>query len=73
MYAIVLDTNIMVSGSVALRGNDMDDNKFLEVAVEGDADYIVSGDKHLKRLGNFMEIEIISPAEMAAILRTQSK
>ncbi|MBI4014548.1 MAG: putative toxin-antitoxin system toxin component, PIN family [Candidatus Aenigmarchaeota archaeon] len=50
---------------------DPSDNKFLEAAVEGDADYIVSGDKDLKRIGNFMGIEIISPAQMAAILREQ--
>ena len=48
---------------------DPSDNKFLEAAVEGNADYIVSGDKDLKRLKNFMGIEIISPAEMATILK----
>ena len=30
--------------------DDPDDNKYLECAVEGEADYIVSGDKHLKML-----------------------
>lgn len=48
---------------------DPDDNKFLEAAVEGKADYIVSGDKDLLRLGNFAGIKIVSPAEMADILR----
>ena len=48
---------------------DPTDNKFLEAAIEGNADYIVSGDKDLLRLKNFMEIQIISPAEMASILR----
>ena len=49
--------------------DDTSDNKFLEAAVEGNADYIVSGDRHLKVLKNFMGIEIISPAEMAKILK----
>ncbi|MBI4332439.1 MAG: putative toxin-antitoxin system toxin component, PIN family [Chloroflexi bacterium] len=49
--------------------DDPSDNKFLEAAVEGNADFIVSGDKHLKSLKNFKEIQIVSPAEMAAILR----
>lgn len=48
---------------------DLTDNKFLEVAVEGNADYIVSGDKDLLRLKNFMGIQIISPAEMVSILK----
>ena len=48
---------------------DPSDNKFLEVAIEGKADYIVSGDKDLLRIKNFMGINIISPAEMASILK----
>lgn len=49
--------------------DDPSDNKFLEASVEGNADYIVSGDKHLRSLRSFMGIDIVSPAEMAAILR----
>ena len=134
MYAIVLDTNVLISGSIVPHGNpafildswrngkiqivtsfeilaefqrvmlekfhapqhevemlnaffiwkgkvvepkqkfnavkdDPSDNKFLEAAIEGNADYIVSGDKDLLRLKNFMGIQIISPAEMTSILR----
>lgn len=45
------------------------DNKFLEAAVEGSADFIVSGDRHLKDLRNFMGIDIISPAQMVDVLK----
>ena len=38
---------------------DETDNIFLELAVCGDAEYIVSGDKHLLRLGQYSTIEII--------------
>ena len=38
---------------------DATDNIFLELAVCGDAEYIVSGDKHLLRLGQYSTIEII--------------
>ena len=48
---------------------DPSDNKFLEAAIEGKADYIVSGDKDLLRLGSFIGIKIISPAEMVDILK----
>jgi putative PIN family toxin of toxin-antitoxin system len=47
---------------------DPTDNKFLECAVEGGADYIVSGDKHLRRLERFRGIEIVSPAAFLALL-----
>ena len=39
---------------------DPDDNKFLECAVAGKADFIVSGDKHLLKLKEFHDIKIIT-------------
>jgi len=53
--------------------DDPDDNKILEAAVEGEVDYIVSGDKHLKRLGVFKGIKIVPPAEMIEILNRSKK
>lgn len=41
--------------------DDPDDNKFLECALEAKADYIVSGNKHLKKLGSYKGIRILSP------------
>lgn len=43
--------------------DDPDDDEFLEIAVEADVEYIVSGDPHLKDLGQFRGIGIVSPAE----------
>jgi putative PIN family toxin of toxin-antitoxin system len=40
---------------------DPDDDKFLEAAVAGDVDYLVSGDRHLLGLGTFRGIEILEP------------
>lgn len=42
---------------------DKDDNKFIECALKGEAQYIVSGDFDLLILKKFKNIEIISPAE----------
>ncbi len=43
--------------------DDPSDNKFLECAVEGGADFIISGDKHLKNLKSYQGIKIVDPAE----------
>ena len=41
---------------------DNQDNRFLECAIEGKAQYIVTGDKrHLQSLKKYKEIEILSP------------
>jgi putative PIN family toxin of toxin-antitoxin system len=42
---------------------DPSDNMFLECAVEARADYVVSGDRHLRRLQTFAGIPILSPRE----------
>jgi len=43
--------------------SDASDNKFLECALEGEANFIISGDKHLKELRVFEGIEIVDPDE----------
>ena len=43
--------------------NDPDDNKFIECAVELESKVIVSGDKHLREVRKYIDIEIISPRE----------
>ncbi len=48
--------------------SDPKDDKFLECALSGGADYIVSGDKHLVSLGEYQGIRILSPAEFLRVL-----
>jgi len=47
---------------------DPQDNKFIIAAIEGEADYIVSGDRHLKSLKSYQGIAIVSPSEFIQIL-----
>src|SRR3989338_3133050 len=42
---------------------DKKDNMFLECAVEGKADYLISGDDHLLRLKKFRNVKIVSVKE----------
>jgi putative PIN family toxin of toxin-antitoxin system len=43
--------------------DDPDDNKFIECAVALDSKIIISGDKHLKEIKKYIDIEIVSPRE----------
>jgi hypothetical protein len=47
--------------------NDSSDNKYLECAVAGRADFIISGDSHLTDLKFFQGIRIISPVHFMEI------
>lgn len=42
---------------------DPKDDKFLELAVSGKADFIISGDGDLQVLNPFRKIKIVSPRE----------
>jgi putative PIN family toxin of toxin-antitoxin system len=46
---------------------DPKDNKFLELAVHGKADYLISGDQDLLILNPFQEIIILSPQAFMSI------
>jgi putative PIN family toxin of toxin-antitoxin system len=49
---------------------DPDDTKYLICAVEGRADYIVSGDHHLTDLVIYQGIRVVTPAEFIRIVST---
>jgi uncharacterized protein len=61
-------TLVEVTERLAVVAADPDDNMFVECAVAGGAAYIVSGDPHLRGLGEFRGIQILSPAEFLAFL-----
>lgn len=48
---------------------DPGDNKFIGCAIEGEADYIVSGDEHLLSLKNYRGIQIVNVDSFLKILR----
>jgi len=60
---------VKVKHSLHVITKDTSDNRFLELAETGKADYIVSGDKHLLELKNFHGIKIIAPAEFFALFK----
>lgn len=50
---------------------DESDNRYLECAIEGKPQYVVSGDQHLLKLGEYKGIMIIPPAAFVALLERE--
>ncbi|HHQ44764.1 MAG TPA: putative toxin-antitoxin system toxin component, PIN family [Candidatus Altiarchaeales archaeon] len=42
---------------------DKSDNRYLEAAVEGGADYVISNDHHLLDIGEYCGVKILRPGE----------
>ncbi len=43
--------------------DDPDDNKFMECAIAGNSEIIISGDKHLLKVSGYQGIEVLKPRE----------
>jgi putative PIN family toxin of toxin-antitoxin system len=59
---------IQIKTKINLIKDDISDNKFLSLAIDGKAKYIISGDKHLLSLKNIYNIKIISAREFLNII-----
>ena len=51
--------------------DDEPDNRILECALEARADAVISGDRHLRQLGTFRGMPILTPGEFLHAHRTQ--
>lgn len=61
-----LATIVEPTEAVSVIEADPDDDRVLEAALEGRAEMIVSGDRHLLQLKDWREMRIISPADFLA-------
>lgn len=63
---IIVSNSVMISPPEKLEviAADETDNRILECAVSGKADYIVSGDKHLLNLQEYEGIKVVKAAEL---------
>lgn len=64
---IFLDAELITVTERIAACRDPKDNKFLELAVNGHADVIVSGDADLLILGRFRSIPIMTPAAFCCV------
>ena len=55
-----VSTVVSPTAKIEIIHKDRDDNKIVECAVEGLAQYIVSGDSHLLDLGHYKNIKILT-------------
>ena len=70
-YLLQLGEFVTPTEEIHIIVADPTDDKFLEAALAGKVDYIVSGDNHLLELKSLREIPIITGKEFIAWLKTQ--
>jgi putative PIN family toxin of toxin-antitoxin system len=62
---LILRNSILVEPKekIGVVKDDPEDNMFMEAAVAGDAEYIISQDKHLLKLKSYKRIKVVKPEE----------
>ena len=67
---VLLNNSVIIEPSTKIDAvkEDPEDNKFLETAVDGKANFIVSQDKHLLNLKEYRGIKIVKPEEAVNLL-----
>lgn len=70
---LVRQDAVLTPGILVVSGacRDPKDDKFLAAAVEGQAEFIVTGDEDLLDLQEFQGIRIVRPAQFVAILDSE--
>jgi len=69
-YMLLVEKSEVVEPAFELNviKEDATDNRVLECAVAGHADHIVTGDRHLLRIGSFAGIKIVTAKQMSELL-----
>ena len=67
---LIIRNSIIVQNKekINIVKDDPKDNMFIESAVAGNVDYLVSQDKHLLKLKEFRKIKIITPEEFNKLI-----
>ena len=67
---VIIENSLIVEDyeKLDIIKEDPDDNKFLEAAIAGNADFIISQDNHLLKLKEFNNVKIIIPEEFLKII-----
>lgn len=60
---------VIKTGSHVSVCQDKNDNRVLECAIDGKADYIITGDAHLLQLGSFQKIDITKVSDFLGYLK----
>lgn len=68
---VLISTIIQISKRLDIIKNDPEDNRILEIALESQADFIISGDAHLLELKSYETIQLITVSDFLSLEQKQ--
>ena len=72
---MILENSLLVEPEeeINIVKDDVSDDKFVEAAVTGKADYIITQDNHLLKIKEFRGIKILTPKEFLDIIKKKEE
>jgi predicted nucleic acid-binding protein len=64
---------VAISGALKVVTADPDDDAVFECAILGQAEFIVSGDRHLLNLGSYQSVQIVKAADFLERLQSSPR
>ncbi len=69
---LIAEDSILIEAPHHFTGcNDPDDNKFVDCAVAGKAEFIISGDQDLLDLQSVLNISVVTPTEFLTVFKSR--
>jgi len=65
---IIMNSELVIIKNELKAVEDPDDDKFIETALAGSADFIITQDKHLLKIKEYNNIKILTPTEFLKII-----
>ena len=72
LQALIREAQLVEVTEVVQVCRDPQDDRILELAVSGNASFVVTGDSDLLELSPFRGIQILTPSKLSELLREQS-
>lgn len=74
-YWLILSGSVYVVPTTVVNAvkDDPDDNKFFACAIDGGANFVVSEDKDLRRIGIYNGIQIVNKQQFLALLEIEAE
>jgi putative PIN family toxin of toxin-antitoxin system len=62
-----MGTLVVPRSAITAVRDDPDDNRILECALEAEADFVISGDRHLLSLKSYQAISVLTPRQFLEV------
>jgi len=70
---LLITEHVRPTQRIEVVNDDPTDNRIIECAAASGSEYLVSGDRHLLKVGQYQGVKIVTPADFIEIMAQQGR